>query len=167
MEVVMGENAVMPKDKLAAVQRRFEKRARNAVVGSYISPFPVSEVCKIVPEDTVVLRYMFPGSGSISKACIYIGCEMEKGTQVEITASVVTIMGASNSVSLTTRKNFTMIEIGLPVNVGDRLVVSVKSDTNISDVWTSFLWLPAVNNVGLKQFLKSELESLESSDERE
>jgi len=141
----------------AAVTKRLENRLKTAKVSSYISPIPISGFSKDVPEDGVVLRYMFPSKGKIVSACLFLGCELKKNTVINVSIKLSSVNGIETGTSVPVRKNFSPVAAEYACNVGDRLEVSVNCEEPINNVWIAFLWQPSIKAAEAKKFLLSEL----------
>jgi hypothetical protein len=163
--LIKGTNSDQRLKSAEAAVRRLQRKTYNQRVSSYISPFPVSFYISKIPEDGVVLRYMFPGEGRITNACIYVEGDVKKG--IIISAQTTNDTGMGSGISATFRKNFNKFSLDMYVNTGDMLSIILPTDMNLGNVWVAFLWLPDISEVEVKSFLARELEVVkeEISDE--
>jgi len=168
-EKLMRADLVRPegRDKLAAVKRRLDRLSKTAKINSYITPFPVSSYAAGIPDDGVVLRYMFPGSGRISNACLYIEGKIEKKSNIFLAARSITPKDVSTGTKIPIVRNFNQIGLDLAVSAGDRTEMVITSDMEISGIWIAFLWLPAVGDVEIKKFLQGELTMIADGEDEE
>ena len=152
---------ITPKElrKLEAINARLKRRMGVAKISSYITPFPVSHFVPTLPEDGTVLRYMFPGGGSVSSACIYLEGEIKKG--ITLSANSVSTNGIGTGISAVIRKPFNKVGLDFKVSVGDRLEICLDpGEIEVTNIWTAFLWAPNVRDTDIKKFLRSEIDQL-------
>ena len=102
------------------VLERMARKAPKFVVG--LAPaIPLYSYCSKVPEDGVILRYMFIVPGILRKALIYIpGVSPQK--QFAFRAELFGTP-AGRYVDATIRKEQIEVELELPVEVGNRLTI--------------------------------------------
>jgi len=160
-QIIKGQTTEQKLRSAEAAVKRLRRKSYNARVSSYITPFPVSSFIKEVPEDGVVLRYMFPGNGTITNACVYVKGDTKHG--IEISAQVKNESGMGSGVSATFRKNFNKLFLDLYVMAGDMLQIVLPADKPITNIWVAFLWAPEIGETEVKSFLLRELEKLEES----
>ncbi len=151
-------NKVSEKVKSDAAIKRLKRRMGVAKVSSYITPFPVSNFIPSIPPDGVIMRYMFPGAGTISNSIMYAEGELKKGA--EIRAEIKSITDVVVGAGMTIRKNFGQLGLDQQVNAGDRLIISLTSEVEITNIWVAFLWLPKVKETEVMSFLQAELAQL-------
>jgi len=164
VEVIDGKlvSSLKLAQKLEAANARLLRRQGVAKVRSYITPFPVSHFALVIPPDGIVMRYMFPGGGKISNACVYMEGDIKKGVTLSAHSKSITGIGVGMSANIT--KNFSKLKIDFSVAVGDRLEITLAPvevpKVPIGNIWVAFLWIPNVNETDLKKFLQSEIAQL-------
>jgi len=136
---------------------RLCRRARKKAV-ALITPYPISNA--VFGEDIkgTILRYMFPCEGIITKGLIVLGRKPDTG--VSIGVKISNDIHVNSKGYIITRKNL-LVKPELKVDSGDRLEVSINPVTEkdtVTEVWTSFLWLPTIKDIEAKSFLIDELE---------
>ena len=147
--------------RLESMVARLARRT-NKVAQAMLIPFPLSAY-GILPPDGIVFRHMFPAKGKLLKGCVYIESLDKSGAQV--TAALqgsVKLVGQSQSLRIT--KPFNVFDLGIPVEVGDRLSITIDDYDPTKPpggVWISMLWLPEVGTATVKQFLVDELDKAE------
>jgi len=154
----MGNELESRVKKLEMIIKRLARRSRKTTT-AIITPYPISNA---VFDDSIngsVLRYLFPCTGKISKALIIINNKLKEGAFVEITIKD-DVHTESKSFIIT--KKINLKHLDLEVDSGDMLNVSVKSvneQESITEVWMSFLWIPSIKDVHMKNFLIDNLEN--------
>ena len=144
--------------KLEMVIKRLTRRTRKTTT-AMITPYPISNA---VFDDSIngsVLRYLFPCTGKISKALIIINSKLKEGAFVEIT---IKDDAHAESKSFIVTKKINLKHLDLEVDSGDMLSVNVKpvnGQESITEVWMSFLWIPSIKDVHMKNFLIDNLEN--------
>lgn len=150
----------MEEDRIKKLEKISERLLRRAVKtkAAMITPFPISNVIFNERIEGIVLNYMFPCEGIITKGIVDIGKKIKKG--VIITVSVNNKeFGSSKSFTLITKSD--SIEPMLKINTGDKLTVSLSydDDENITESWVAFLWIPTIKDTIIKHFLIADLEA--------
>jgi hypothetical protein len=143
---------------LETITKRLMRRANKHTIG-LITPYPISNA--IFGEDVkgVVLRYMFPCDGIISRGMVKLGTKPKNSPNLLVRLFNDT---ESNEKGFLIEKKFLIIEPNVPIKAGDCLEVSITSASEIDpikEVWVALLWKPTVNNLEAKSFLISEIEN--------
>ncbi len=132
------------------VTRLVIRSTKNIV--SIIAPYPISNA--VIGEDVkgVILRYMFPCEGVITKGLIRLGSRPSGG--VEATVKVANSVSINTRTFVMTRQDM-LVNPGLKVDSGDRLELFLKplNGSVVKEVWVSFLWVPTIADVLQKSFL--------------
>ena len=159
---------IFPKDtpinekRIAFIERvimRLSTRLRKHTI-ALITPYPISNA--VFGEDVkgVVLRYMFPCDGILTKGMIDIGKKLTAGATVELD---VFDEKSSELKSYTMSSKRFPLDINLEIKSGDCLEVfinPVDSREKITEAWVSLLWTPSMKDVEVKSFLLNEIEAI-------
>ena len=138
---------------------RLARRTRK-VAQAIITPYPISNA--VIGEglvgkslEGIILRYLFPCSGKITKG--YIKLDKKPKDGVEIFVRIFNDV-FSESKGFTVDKRSLNIDTELSVKPGDCLEVTLKpkGESVVGEVWISMLWVPTTGDV--QQFLIEELE---------
>jgi hypothetical protein len=146
---------------IETIVSRLARRSRTSATG-IVTPFPISSYTD-APVNKVVLRYMFPASGMVTKGAIFIEGMPKEG--VNITVSILNALGKSSQTYFTKRRDL-LLEPNKSIFAGDRLVIEMEQVApaeTLSGIWIAFLWSPSVKDTQVKQFLIEELDKLEES----
>ena len=145
--------------QLEMVTQRLARRSKKTT-SAILTPYPISNAVSGEVVKGVVLKYLFPCKGTISKCVIDIG----KRPKQDITI-VIGIINDEKGSSKTIVLNKIRIATDLKLNVDiyDKLSISIsyeveKEVDNITDFWVSLLWTPTVKDTVIKQFLIDEIE---------
>lgn len=146
--------------KLEKITERLQRRARTKN-SAFITPFPISNAVFGDEIKGLVLQYMFPCEGKITKGAIDLGRKPKQ--DVVITLKLMNEEGGESRVFVMNRKRLST-KIDVKVKEFDKVTISIdytslKSEDNVKEVWTSFLWIPTTRDVDVKSFLISELEN--------
>ena len=139
------------------VVTRLARRARKKAI-ALITPYPISNAVFGKDVRGVILRYMFPCEGTITKGLIVLGRKPDTG--VSIGVKISNDIHVDSKGYIITRKSL-LVEPGISVDSGDRLEISINPVTEkdiVTEAWTSFLWIPSVRDIEAKSFLIDELE---------
>jgi hypothetical protein len=143
--------------KLEIITERIARKNSKVTSKAYITPFPISNAVFGDEINGVVLTYLFPSDGKITKGMVKLGSKPKD----EITICI-NIFNDYNSESkgFTVNKKNNDLKIDRDVKSGDCLKVTVnpKGETIIKEVWIAFLWKPTVGSSIVKQFLLEEPE---------
>jgi hypothetical protein len=146
--------------RLKFIERIISRLARraNKKATATITPYPISNAVFGVAINGVILRYMFPCSGKITKAFLRLGEKPKTSISLQ-----VRVFNNYRSIE----KSFIVSKMILSENMtfdilhGDCLEVSlVNNNTNnaITESWISLLWEPSVSDIVAKSFLINDLE---------
>ena len=161
--IIRGNTIEQKLRSAEAAVKRLQKKPHNMRVNSFITPFPVSTYVETIPPDGVVCRYMFPGDGLITNACIYMKGDTKQG--IQLAAEATNDSGMGSGISIETRKNFTKLTLNISILTGDMLSVKLPVEARVSEIWTAFLWLPDISETEVKSFLSRELRQIEESED--
>jgi hypothetical protein len=141
------------------VVSRLARRTRK-VAKAIITPYPISNA--VIGEglvgkslEGVILRYMFPCSGKITRGYIKLDKKPKDGVEISVGIFNETI---SESKGFTVDKKTLAVDTSLDVKPGDCLevILKPKGESVVGEVWISMLWVPTTGDV--EQFLIEELE---------
>lgn len=144
-------------DKLEMVLGRLVRRAPVNMT-ALITPYPISSAAFGDNVNGVVLRYMFPCEGVISKGMVHLGFRPKVPIKVLIR---VVGDGSGTTREYTIENAYLIMEPGLKVSDGVRLEVSILNSDDehpLNEVWLSFLWVPDVKDVSKRSFNIEEIE---------
>ena len=160
---VIDKEAPVDEGRVAFIEKVVSRLARrtNKSATVLISPYPISNAVFGEKVDGIVLSYMFPCGGRITKGAVDLGKKPKQDISV-----VVSLMGEETGESKTfvlTKRRLTM-KPDIEVKTFDRLEVSisyeaVKPEDNLTEFWASLLWVPTIKDVVAKSFLIDELEN--------
>ena len=106
------------------------------VITCQIPPVPLSFYAAEVPEDGVVLRYIFPVGGILKRAAILIDDMGEhKNISFQATARNDKHMAAQN---FSTAKRSNLLKLELPLEAG--MAVTVKCEQPVKGIWIGLLF---------------------------
>ncbi len=141
--------------KLEMITERLMRRTHKKAIG-LITPYPISNAVFGDKVEGIILRYMFPCDGVISKGMIRFGVKPKK--EVTVKVEIFNDERTSSKGFVVDRKVLA-VEPNLSVSGGDCLTVSISpSEMPITEVWIAFLWTPTTSDVEVKSFLITELE---------
>ena len=144
---------------LETIVKRLSRRSRK-VASAMITPYPISNA---VFGDNIsgnILHYMFPCVGKITKGLILVGNKLENGAIVSISIKDDV---HEESKSYVIVNKITLTNPNIDIDSGDRLTISIKPndpEESITEVWMSFLWVPSMKEIDIKNFLIDKLESV-------
>lgn len=155
------KNVPIDEKRIAFIEKivtRLTRRAQRKT-SAMITPYPISSA--VFGEDVkgTVLVYMFPCTGTITKGLVDIGKRLKEGATIEIDLRDKT--GGQSKTYIMSRATF-LSEPNISVDSGDRLKISIFPNSDeefITEAWVSFLWVPSVKEVTIKQHLISKLEN--------
>jgi len=127
---------------LEMVVERISKKNSKQCVKGIITPYPISSAC-FGEVKGKILTYMFPCNGMITKGILKL---VDKDSKANLT---VTLENLSRVVKIDELVSET--DYDLAVFAGDRLTVSIDSETSLSEVWIAFLWMPSMSEVEVKK----------------
>ncbi len=125
-------------ERIEKIVTRLAQGSRDSV-SAIITPFPISNA--VIGDDVggVILRYIFPCKGKITKGYIKLDKKPRLGTAINV--KVFNEL-TSESRSIVINKRIYQAKTDLDVFPGDCLEVSVASEDDIKEVWISMLWTP-------------------------
>ena len=152
------KNKSINQERISFIERvvtRIAVRSRQTAISS-IAPYPISNA--VIGEDVrgVIMRYMFPCEGVITKGLIRLGSRPSSG--VEATVKISNSISTDTRSFIITRRDM-LVNPGLKVDSGDRLELFLKplNGSIVKEVWVSFLWVPTVADVLQKSFLLDDI----------
>ena len=148
----MEERIKSLEKQVARLQRKQPKKIMAA-----LTPYPISNCVTGENVEGPILRYMFSATGRITKGLVRITNSMKSGAEVEVCIS--SDIGREHRVYNMSRQSI-LIEPDFEVYSGDRMTIFItpaEPEEKITEVWTSFLWIPNIKEVEVKKFLISEL----------
>lgn len=147
--------------KLETVVQRLAVRSRKNT-SAIITPYPISNA--IIGDDVrgVILRYMFPCEGAITRGSVRLGKKPKSGVAVNLK---VFNNNKSDARGFTVYTKTMSMEPSpkFEVSTGDCLEVSLTpltEEDKVSELWVSFLWTPKVADTEIRQILIEDLEKV-------
>ena len=142
--------------RLETITTRLARRAQKRIVG-LVTPYPISNALFGEKVEGVILRYLFPCDGKITKGMIMLGAKPKKWVSVNV--KIFNEQNMEIKGFMIERKTIS-VKPDLSLKSGDCLEVSLTCSPEevVNEVWISFLWIPIVNEVEAKSFLIQELE---------
>ena len=141
-------------DKLELVVTRLARRSRKTAQ-AILTPYPISNAVIGESLDGVILRYMFPCSGTITNGYLMLDKKPKDGVEIDIR---VFNNDVSESKGFTVDKRSLNVDTELSVKPGDCLEITLTKlgESVVKEVWVSMLWVPKSGNA--QQFLIEDLE---------
>ena len=151
-------------DKLTKIVERLGRRSRKTAK-AIITPYPISNC--ITGEDVKgpILHYMFSCSGTFTKGLIDIGTKLSSGAMVRV---YVGNKVKSETKEYTMNRDTFLFEPNMLISSGDKVIISISPNSvedKITEAWVSFLWIPSMKEVDVKQFLIEELDKIDVLEE--
>jgi len=149
--------------RVETVVQRLAMRSRKSTT-AIVTPYPISNAVVSGDGSTlkgVILRYMFPCGGMITKGCIKLDKKPKNGAVISV--RIFNDKG-SESRGFTIERKTLFVEPGVEIVQGDCLEASIEPLTEediIKEVWVSFLWNPSVPSASIKNFLIEDLEKIQ------
>lgn len=140
---------------------RLARRARKTTK-AIITPYPISNA--VIGDDLigeslkgVILRYMFPCEGKITKGYIRLDRKPKDGVNVSVRIFNDKV---SESKGFTIDRKTLAIDTSLNILPGDCLEVMLTplGESIVKEIWISMLWIPTVSATEIQNFLIEELE---------
>jgi hypothetical protein len=126
------------------VETSKDTHSNKQTVVMTVPPIPIGKGLTSLPEDKVILRYMFSMSGTIDKALIEIGSIVSGNKLASIVVSITDNQGAGRSATLRIPKGIkTYKNLDIEVQAGDKLTISAEED--LLDVWVSAMFKPFIS----------------------
>ena len=156
-------NVPIDEKRIAFIEKvvaRLSRRARKTAT-AMTSPYPISNAVFGDKVEGVMLRYMFPCEGEITKGAIDLGKKPKQGITVNVSIMGEEV-GESKDFVLTKRR--LSIDPMIKVKAFDRLTVTIsytseKPENDLTEFWASLLWVPTVKDAVAKSFLIEELDN--------
>ena len=143
-------------EKLEQVTDRLMRRASKRTT-ALITPYPISNAVFGDKVEGVLLCYMFPCDGVISKGMFKVGAKPKK--EIYIEAKLFNDVEVHSKGFTFNKKTFVADNLAIEVKSGDCLKVSLSpTDEVVTELWVSFLWIPTVKDVEVKSYLIEDLE---------
>jgi len=156
--------------KFASIERALQRLSRKSVkkVGIEVPPIPISKFQKTLDEDGVIQRYMFPASGQVEKAIIFVETFPDEIKRIPLHLDIATFEGTEQK-NLTITPTLNTFNVNMPVTVGARFTLSlVDPSIALSGIWASFLYRINIKHNRLQELAAEEMVnlSLEYQNER-
>lgn len=133
------------------------RRAHKKITG-IVTPYPISNAVIGDKVEGVILRYLFPCDGKITKGMFKLGDKPKKWVSIN-----VKLFNDQKHLikGFMLEKKSIVVEPDLDILSGDCIEVSVVPhiDDIVKEVWVSMLWKPLIKDVEAKSFLITELEN--------
>ncbi len=157
--------SVQVKKKVEAAEQRLntlEQRYMGSQFKVLIPPMPISFYSEELPDDGVVARFIFPVSGRIVKAAIYVE-DKGKVKKLNIAAEVIS-PGIGQAFTFNMGANQGLVDLEVPVVAGQKLKISLTNQPNdpidrSKKIWVGVLFEVSIENQEIKKFAISELEA--------
>ena len=138
---------------LESFQRRLQKTS-----AAIIPPIPIFGYAEVPAEDGIIYRAVIPAPGYLSRMCLSV-----KEYSLEHTKAVKFYCGvtrASGMIShtLETRRAITVEEIGVDVETGDALEISVEDASLVKGIGISLLYHIGISESAIHNVLIEELD---------
>lgn len=146
-------------ERIETIITRLVRRSRK-VAKAIITPYPISNA--IIGDNLigkslegVILRYMFPCPGKITKGFIRLDKKPKDGVEIDVR---IFNDVKSESKGFTIDRKTLAVDTNLDVKPGDCLEVSLipVGESEVKEIWISMLWVPISGDV--QSFLIKELE---------
>ena len=137
-------------------------RKKEKIAKGLITPFPISNFVDF-PVEGVVLKYMFPVNGQLLFGGMFIEKLPKDGVDILFNLQTSNNLGTYRTESMFTKSNTFTIRPNIDIRSGNKLTVSVIpkiEGSEVSGVWTSLLWIPAMKELAIKKILIDELEKI-------
>lgn len=154
MKLIKGATLKQQMNHVDRILKGFSGRLHKTVVG-LVTPFPISSYSET--SEKPIIRYMFPADGKITAGGMCIEGMPKAGVSINIT--VCSGLECESKV-VETKRQHVAISPNLEVKFGSRLIIKVDPVNDgdvVSDIWIAFLWVPAVKDTEVKQFLIDDL----------
>lgn len=152
------KNTPIDEKRIAFIERVVTRLVRRSVkkIVALTTPYPISNAVFGDDVKGPILCYMFPCKGTITKCLIDVGRKLKEGATVNVS---LTTQMYTDSKSYTVNKEF-LAEPKISVCSGDKLIISINpnGEEKITEVWTSFLWVPSVKDVKVESYLIDKLD---------
>ena len=143
----------LTEDQLQTVYARVDQRAPKMVVG-FAPAIPLYAFCRGVPEDGVLLRYMFVVPGKLTKVGVYAS-GVDSKAPIRLRAE---LLGQTTGqyVDLEVRKETSMMDVDISVDAGSRLVL-MSATVWPNDLEVCALFVPELGIGAVHKVLKEAL----------
>jgi hypothetical protein len=143
--------------QLDLITKRLMRRTHKRVVGM-ITPYPISNATFGDKVEGVILRYMFPCEGVLSKGMIKVDKKTKKSITIDL--KIFGDSGSSSKGFFVDKKTFSF-DLNISISSGDCLEILLTNDSeeSLTEVWISLLWTPTTKSIESKSFLIEELEN--------
>uniref|UniRef100_A0A6M3JBH0 Uncharacterized protein n=1 Tax=viral metagenome TaxID=1070528 RepID=A0A6M3JBH0_9ZZZZ len=152
---VRGDTDKKRFESIERVLTRFNRRLNTTIIG-VIPPIPISAFIEVPPADGVLLRYIFPTTGRITKGCLAIE-EYTTKTGVKFFAGIDGTGGGRHTI-IETRSPLHIETLGMPIVPGDRLTFRTDTPELIRRVWIGLLYEMTLSDMGKETYMIEEFE---------
>lgn len=157
------QNNVPVPERLATIERMINRLmlGLSNKAKAVLTPYPISSATIGTEVKGIVLTYMFPCAGKITKGAIDLGKKPKQSVTVSLSL-VGESSGVTNSFILD--KQRFVVSPDIDVKEFDKLTISLsyeseKIEDALTNVWVSFLWIPTTKDIEVKSFMLEELEN--------
>jgi len=140
--------------KFESIERALQRISRKTVrkVGVEVPPIPISKYQE-TPENGVIQRYMFPASGYVEKAIIFVETFPEDQKRVPLYLDIMSFEGTERK-NLTITPILNIFNVGMRVVTGARFVLKLQDpEIKIAGVWSAFLYQINIKHNRLQNLL--------------
>lgn len=144
--------------RLEKIVERLSRRSRKKMT-ALLTPYPISNAVFGEKVSGPILRYFFPCTGKVTKGAIVLGKRPKESVSL-----LINVKGdeEGRGRSFTLDRKMMTLDLNIEVREFDKLTASIsykESDSNVTEAWIGFLWVPAMRDVEAKSFLFKELEN--------
>lgn len=154
-------------DDIKTILARFERRLPKRVIG-FMPAVPLYAFSQGVPEDGVLLRYLFPMSGTLTK--LYVSVIGATSQRILTVRAELTEPSTGQYVEGVLRKDLTIIEASLEVIAGSRLTVLAAAmwdgPIEVAAIFIPKMGIGEQHTAMLDQLEQEQKEREEKQDER-
>lgn len=143
--------------------KSFEGRLGKKVMG-IIPPVVICNSAKAPSEDGTILKSLMPLNGTLITVCFAIGkYENKKATfEVEISRRD----GTSESKQFETQRKLEVVEISIPITIGDIITAKQIGGFSVTDIMIGMLIHPEINAAHIEQVMYEQImKERENADE--
>jgi len=151
-------------NSIEAILRRMSRRLSHKVVG-VLPVSPVFEFAYVPDSDNIVMRRLFPVSGTITKAGVAFDSRGKKPIRL--------MFGVENDITMRTlsssyliKRKAEVLDINFEVESGDKITVKAELEEGevVKGIWIGLSFEPGLKHMKKQEFLLSELELMTEED---
>ena len=162
MDPLFPKNVPIDQKRIECIELAITRLARRSkkTAKAIVTPYPISNA--IIGSDLigksldgVILRYLFPCKGKITRGYIQLDSKPKSGVSVNVRIFNDEV---SESKGFTINNRKLIVDTDLDILAGDRLEVTLTplGESVVKEIWISMLWIPTSGDV--QNFLIEELE---------